>query len=591
MDLKVDPRDVLQLIDQFLAEQGLVATQAALRKETGNRVRLNAVSAVSRSQLGSMISAGEWPAVLSTLASVSLPLDIAAAMLELIVLDVAVQGDSQVALQLLSEHATLQQFRQAQPGKFRTLQVRVHRIVAGDQKANPTPEELVSMRKLVREQVLKNVSFVTPHRLTTLLGESLLWKQATGQLPVSSRYDLLQDSGVNSAALPDELPSRVMRARRLPKKGHLATALFVPRVSIKSDESQVTTELLLACAIDDIVELWDVATGTVVEHLLLSHRGSNVTALAVTKDGKLLASCDASSIVRVWRMSDGRCIRKIDCAGVLQSRGTLTSLAFDTRAERLLVGGASDADTDGTCVGVLGLIALRSGRLVKRVLHSGAASSAQAASMLRSGSSGVGGDDSGVRCVAFSPCQRFLVSGGNDGCIAVFDADGVPLRRMRFQPSEQRNNIAITGIDWVPSGATLLPLEKRQSHLCVLVTTASTSAGIIDVSDGKVLHRFSTSGHAKGAIVSAALSRRAQLVYLATEDGVVYAMAPGKDAWRTVAVVKAHERAIDGMAVIGGVAGRNNVMATWALTERALKLWSDDPDETEAGVVSASETS
>ena len=82
---------------------------------------------------------------------------------------------------------------------------------------------------------------------------------------------------------------------------------------------------------DDMVRLWDVATGT-QRHVLSGH-SLTVLAVAFSPDGRTLASGSVDNTVKLWQTSTG------DELATLKAPVTVTWLAFSPHGKTLAAGG------------------------------------------------------------------------------------------------------------------------------------------------------------------------------------------------------------------------------------------------------------
>lgn len=72
---------------------------------------------------------------------------------------------------------------------------------------------------------------------------------------------------------------------------------------------------------DGLIEIWDTATMQLdnnlpyqAKDLFMLHRKA-VLCLTFSLDNKVLASGDAEGVLKIWKFSDGKCLRKIESAG------------------------------------------------------------------------------------------------------------------------------------------------------------------------------------------------------------------------------------------------------------------------------------
>ena len=139
--------------------------------------------------------------------------------------------------------------------------------------------------------------------------------------------------------------------------------------------------------IDATILLWDVMTGTRIGQPL--HGPSDMTDVAFSPDGSLLAGTDIDGGVLLWDARDQPKIEEISLGGVT---GQPWSLEFSPDGRSLVI-----ATDDGT------------------VVVWDVQTKTQAGIPLR-------GCDGWVREVSFSPDGRFIAGGCNDGTVAIWNA-------------------------------------------------------------------------------------------------------------------------------------------------------------------------
>lgn len=82
---------------------------------------------------------------------------------------------------------------------------------------------------------------------------------------------------------------------------------------------------------DTTVRIWDVASGKTL-HALLGHK-DNVTAIAISKDGKRIASASEDATVRLWDADTGK-----ELAIFRGHKDAVMSIAFSPDGQRIISG-------------------------------------------------------------------------------------------------------------------------------------------------------------------------------------------------------------------------------------------------------------
>ena len=147
---------------------------------------------------------------------------------------------------------------------------------------------------------------------------------------------------------------------------------------------------------DGTVQLWSVPDGQAL-CTLTWHRGS-VLCLAMSPDGRVLASGSDDKTVRLWSVPDGQALRTL-----AEPRGAVLCLAMSSDG-RMLASGVHDHGTVQDYDGMVQLWSMPDGKPL-RILT---------------------GHRGFVCCVAMSPDGRVLASGSRDGMVRLWSLE--PLR-------------------------------------------------------------------------------------------------------------------------------------------------------------------
>ncbi len=128
---------------------------------------------------------------------------------------------------------------------------------------------------------------------------------------------------------------------------------------------------LATCGMDQTVRLWSTQDGTKQQELV--GHGEDVFRVLFHPDGKRLLSGDMKGVVKLWDLATGQCVREFD-AGVLyvyrriQEVGGVRAMALDQECKTLACGGTSP-ETSGNVTGppTLLLFDFESGELKKTI--------------------------------------------------------------------------------------------------------------------------------------------------------------------------------------------------------------------------------
>jgi WD40 repeat protein/uncharacterized caspase-like protein len=238
---------------------------------------------------------------------------------------------------------------------------------------------------------INSIAFSRDGRLLASAGEDtkvILWDPAAG---VELRGLVGHGGKVNSVAFsPDGrlLASgsedktirlwevTTWRTVRIIDSGHATSIAFSPDGRWLASGTEHSGSLVSG-APDYTVRLWDVGTG--ILHRTFKGHAYNVTSVAFSADGRLLASGSGDNLVKIWDVEAGKEVRTL--AG---HTDTVNSVAFSPDGRLLASGSGLDEDQDNTV----------------RVWDAG---TGRPIYVLR-------GHSSGVHSVAFSPDNSVLVS-------------------------------------------------------------------------------------------------------------------------------------------------------------------------------------
>lgn len=388
--LEVDTGDILRLIMQFLREQGLVRSLAALQDEAD--VSFNIVDDLPA--FTADVLAGRWDVLLPRVAAMALPPPVLMLLYEQVVRELCEAREGDVARALLRGAMPLLMLQQEEPGRYARLEHLAAAAAAGRGwdagEAYPDGRGKDARRAEVARAIGEHLVSVPPSRLAVLLSHALQWQRYTGSLPPApaqagagapTKWDVFRGLAPAPPSsrrdVEDRPPSKaagVIRGGAIPQ-----CAVFTP------DGAS-----LVVGSDDGILEVYDAGSGKLRTDLafqaadeFMMHdqvrgywggrgggnngdasccggggrwraltRGSAlsdpptlaqaVTCVAVSRDGGLLASGSKDGKIKVWRLATGECLRRFPTA---HPDGGVAALAFsaDTTLSSATV--AADAAT------------------------------------------------------------------------------------------------------------------------------------------------------------------------------------------------------------------------------------------------------
>jgi WD40 repeat-containing protein SMU1 len=354
-------------------------------------------------------------------------------------------------------------------------------------------------RQEIAEALSIELSTVPPSRLLSLLGQALRFQQAQGLLPPGQAVDVFR-GGRRSARKDqeDKAPRRQAGFIKFSVDSHPETVCFSP-----DGVSMVTGSA------DGFIEVWDFESCKLRTDLeyqakdeLMMHEGEPILCSAFSRDGELLASGSRDGKVKVWKVSDGLCVRKFVKA---HSQG-ITSVAFSKDGLQLLT---TSFDS------LVRIHGLKSGKMLKEfrsLLLLMFAFSDHNLNLCILCFKSYRGHTSFVNSACFSKDGSQVLSASSDGTVRLWDvrtSDSI----LSFRPA-----ISV-GVARETTVHTLILMPNNPDH--VLVGVKGPQAFIMTL-QGQLLKTFSSGKQSGGDFLSISVSPHGKWVYCVGEDGVMY---------------------------------------------------------------------
>lgn len=516
-ELTIPSASVLHLLGAHLTECGLHQTCTALQRESGVGLVASPHPPTAWYQWAVQ---GQWGQILEALR----PLDnvkksVVAAVYEMTILELAEQSEWDVAyatFRMVQRELELVPASSSDDSSGISMNVArlLEQKLAALASAKKIPKDYYgddSSRQERREQIGRQLQGCIPqqpkNRLRQLLQQSIKWQSYTGKLPQRRVEDDDDDAEpkkkkrkrkkefdlvLGSVERDHDPLSKISQKSETVPADPYATVKFGKKATAESAVFLPDGSGLVTGSSDGLIEIWDAAQQYSELRLdlpyqqndqLLGHNDVPVTALAVSRDGTLLASAGGSE-VQIWRLDTGKSLRR------LKNTSSILSLEFSADGSRVLVGGS-----DGTC--------REFGLRTARQLQEFRGHSLYVASCAY------------VTITQEEEALQSVVTGSGDGTLRLWHGKTAELLRT-LRPSTDAKNLVVDHHEITtdsPALVAVLPLHTPPQSF--VVVNRSTNACCVDAS-GEVLCRYI----GKEIFVAATVSTSNRTLYAVQEDGV-----------------------------------------------------------------------
>ena len=346
MSINISSESLIRLIEQFFSENNLLRSLRKLEEESGIEYK----GIPSLKTLLSQIEEGKWHLLLSRIDHISLSIETTYLLYETIIFDLLNTGESELAKVLLKEGLEKYKFQNHFPEKSSNLVQICRKTFEGGLK------KVKQSKKLLVKKIKEELQEVQEGRLFSLISDAMLYQKVKGKEAEELKneeleFDLFTGKEIKNVKEKEESNhvTALQKVRKISEKYCLETLAFSPDGNYLATASE-----------DGIIEILDPETlklkaGLEYQErdLFLLHQTS-VLAVNFSTDSNLLCSGDKSSEIRIWRISDGKCLRKLEHT---HSEG-VTSILFYHKNSQIISG-----SYDGT----IRIHGLKSGSLLKEL--------------------------------------------------------------------------------------------------------------------------------------------------------------------------------------------------------------------------------
>eukprot|EP00009_Paramoeba_aestuarina_P001976 CAMPEP_0201512948 /NCGR_PEP_ID=MMETSP0161_2-20130828/5107_1 /ASSEMBLY_ACC=CAM_ASM_000251 /TAXON_ID=180227 /ORGANISM="Neoparamoeba aestuarina, Strain SoJaBio B1-5/56/2" /LENGTH=244 /DNA_ID=CAMNT_0047908987 /DNA_START=51 /DNA_END=782 /DNA_ORIENTATION=+ len=239
--MEVDGSNVIQLIQQFLKENGLHRSLATLQDES--QVSINTVD--NMESFTNSIVKGEWDIVLNTISSLKLPESKLMTLYEHIVIEMTELREMSTARAILRQTLPMTLMKQQDPERYLRIEHLVARSTFIASDSYPDGMTKQQRRSQIAQALADEVTVVPPSRLLSLLQQAMKWQQHEGMLPQGTQFDLFKGTIPTSSNTRETHPTRAEKIIQFMKGSNAECAAFSP-------DGQV----LVTGSPDGFVEVW-----------------------------------------------------------------------------------------------------------------------------------------------------------------------------------------------------------------------------------------------------------------------------------------------------------------------------------------------
>jgi WD40 repeat-containing protein SMU1 len=346
MSIEINSLDVVKLVSQFLKENNLTNTLKCLEQESG--IKLNPVESIE--DFKNNILRGKWDLVLQALNGIDIPVLKLLDLYEQIIYELLEYKENEIARGLFNNDISKYAYTKEASMRIGRLEHIINSNVDMDHIYSQLNTNKDRNRSNIAESLSKELAVMAPNRLCFLLNQGVKQLYTNKEIPQTiEKYDIF--TGRIDMLLKNEsnFVKSVFKEIKF-ENSHIETAKFSPDGNYLATGSS-----------DGFIEIWDPQTGKLkteleyqLDNALMLHSHS-VTGVNFSKDSKMLCSGDLEGNVKLFKLSNGKCLREFNTA---HSKG-VTCLIF-SKDSSIIISGSYDSK--------IKFLGLKTGKVLKELI-------------------------------------------------------------------------------------------------------------------------------------------------------------------------------------------------------------------------------